>query len=403
MNQQKQQQSNNDNMIHNPTLIEEQLARNQAFLGEEGLSQVRNACVIVIGVGSIGSWAALMLARSGVQHLRLIDPSVLKPKDISSHAAASTTTLGQHKTKALQHMVAQFAPFVTIEPIIDTWQPKYISLPSSSSKIMVVDCLNHSSLDRKIELIKYCHSRQIPLVSALDPGNKVDPTCVQITDISDSFGDPSAKYIRRRLKLLGIDRNLPVVYSIEKPIDPKYIQDNKRIVSIKDDENLLKSPDTFKEQKKPILGTIAGMFGMSLTTYTLLQLANFSAYALPDLKLRDKLYTRIHQDFRKREQQHFPQDTFSFDIKDIEYMYEEIWYGKSVISGPQERITLVRWDKSKPLSYVNTVCMSKEESRAHDKLPIDTNLRQHYGDDVVDFIEKQLDEQARFEKIPKYL
>lgn len=148
---------------------------------------------------------------------------------------------------------------------------------------------------------------------------------------------------------------------------------------MKEHENLLKSPDTFKEQKKPILGTIAAMFGMSLTTYTLLQLADFPAYELPSIKLRDKFYTRIREDFRKREQKYFPNDQFTFDVKDIEYMYEEIWYGKSIISGPQERIALVRWDKSKPLSYLNTVCMSKEESRAHDVLPVDTNLREHYG------------------------
>lgn len=194
MNQHLQQQIKN-NKTHDPTLVDEQLARNQAFLGEEGLSQVRKSCVIVIGVGSIGSWAGLMLARSGVQHLRLIDPSIIKPKDIANHAAASPLTIGQSKVKALEQMISHFAPFVTIEPIIDTWQPKYINLPPSSSKIIVVDCLNHTCIDKKIELIQFCHSRQIHIVSALDPGNKVDPTRIQMTDISDTFGKNNNNHI----------------------------------------------------------------------------------------------------------------------------------------------------------------------------------------------------------------
>ncbi|KAI8079856.1 uncharacterized protein BX664DRAFT_203765 [Halteromyces radiatus] len=388
---------------HDPTLIEEQLARNQAFLGAEGLAKIRQSHVVVVGLGSVGSWAALMLARSGVQHIRLIDPSVLVAKDLACHAAATPSTLGVPKVSALQATLSHIVPFVHIESIIGEWQPRLLGMmdPIHTSmtdnkkdgKIMVVDCLGNNSMDAKLKLIEFCHSHRIQIVSALDPGNKVDPTRIQITDISDSFDDPSAKVIRRRLKLMGIDRHLPVAYSSEKPMDPKFIKDQGIITSIEE------GIPNIHVRHSPVVGSIAAMYGMALTTFILLQLADFPAYELPPIKLRDKLYTRIHQEVNKRERHYYHSPDTELNLKQVEYIYEEIWHGKSVLSGPQERITLARWDRTRPLGYLNTVCMSKEEARAHDVLPIDTNLRQYYGDDVVDYVEKQLDEEARFEKL----
>jgi hypothetical protein len=72
-------------------------------------------------------------------------------------------------------------------------------------------------------------------------------------------------------------------------------------------------------------------------------------------------------------------DASPLTLTEVIYIYEEIWRGKSVVSGPQERITLARWDRTLPLSHLNTVCMSKEEARAHDVLPMDTDLREFYG------------------------
>jgi len=63
----------------------------------------------------------------------------------------------------------------------------------------------------------------------------------------------------------------------------------------------------------------------------------------------------------------------------VGYIFEEIWHGKSVLSGPQNQMALVRWDRTKPLDFMNTVVMSKEEAKRHDALPLDIDLSQHYG------------------------
>ena len=69
-----------------------------------------------------------------------------------------------------------------------------------------------------------------------------------------------------------------------------------------------------------------------------------------------------------------------FDIHDIIYIYEELWHGKSILTGPQDRLTLARWDRTKPMTVLNAVCMSRDEARAHDALEPNTDLRKHYGD-----------------------
>ncbi|KAI8073346.1 hypothetical protein BC940DRAFT_291120 [Gongronella butleri] len=406
---------------HDPTLIEEQLARNQAFLGSDGLVQVRQAHVVVVGTGSVGSWAALMLARSGVQQLRVIDPARLQQQDVASHAAATPRTIGMAKVHALQAIIAPIVPFVHVDAIHSEWQPRHImdvvmeisktteTTPSSSSsasstndntsansRIMVIDCLGHTSLDAKVKLIQFCRSCDIPIISALDPGNKVDPTRIQLTDISDTFDDPSAKLLRRRLKLLGIDRHLPVAYSTEKPTNPKYVTHGDEVHHFDDQSRAL--PDV-RSRHTPIVGAIAAMYGMTLTTYTLLHLADFSAYQAPPIRQKDKQCTRIYDDLRKREKQVYGTTEAPLTHQEIAYIYEELWHGKSAVSGPRDRLTLVRWDRTKPLSLTNAVCMSKDEARAHDELPADTDLHAHYDQDVVAFIEKQFQDQHNFDAI----
>lgn len=76
----------------------------------------------------------------------------------------------------------------------------------------------------------------------------------------------------------------------------------------------------------------------------------------------------------------FAYRTCALDAHDVGYIFEEMWHGKSIISGPNDRLALTRWVASEPLSYYNTVCMTREEVKAHEKLPADVNLREHYGD-----------------------
>lgn len=79
----------------------------------------------------------------------------------------------------------------------------------------------------------------------------------------------------------------------------------------------------------------------------------------------------------------FANRTCALDAHDVGYIFEEMWHGKSIVSGPNDRLALTRWVASEPLSYHNTVCMTREEAKAHERLPADVNLREHYGDGML--------------------
>lgn len=87
------------------------------------------------------------------------------------------------------------------------------------------------------------------------------------------------------------------------------------------------------------------------------------------------------------------------DARDVGYIFEEMWHGKSVISGPDDKLALTRWDKSKPLCYFNTVCMTRMEANTHDKLPTDTNLEDFYGKDIYKKVMTRFDDERRIQNV----
>ncbi|KAI7860991.1 hypothetical protein BDC45DRAFT_563170 [Circinella umbellata] len=372
---------------YDKALIDEQLARNIAFLGEEGVDRVRQSFVIVVGAGSVGSWVALMLLRSGVQHLRLVDPKRLNRKNMAYHAVAQLDDIGLAKVQVLRNHFRDIAPFSKVECCTERLIPSNMDTLLGGQPAYVVDTMDN--LDEKLALAEYCHKNNIKLISSMSTGAKADPTRIQISDISDTFEDPLARVYRRRLKMLKIDRGIPVALSIEKPLPT-------------DKDSLLSSPiPDFRSRNLPILGPIPSMFGMTIATFIILQLAKFTTLPPPPSRLKDNLFGRILYDVSDRERKIYKNFKPPFDIHDIIYIYEELWYGKSILTGPQDRLTLARWDKTKPLTVLNAVCMSRDEARAHDALDSNTDLRKHYGDDVVDYVNKQFKQEKEFQKFWK--
>lgn len=87
------------------------------------------------------------------------------------------------------------------------------------------------------------------------------------------------------------------------------------------------------------------------------------------------------------------------DVPDVAYIFEEMWHGKSVISGPDDKLALTRWDKSKPLSYFNTVCMTRTEANTHDKLPDNIDLKDYYGEVIYNRILKKFQNEERIQSV----
>ncbi|KDN44096.1 hypothetical protein K437DRAFT_294972 [Tilletiaria anomala UBC 951] len=184
------------------TLLREQLTRNYSFLGEEGMARVRNSFVIVVGAGGVGSWAALMLLRSGVSHLRIIDFDQVSLSSLNRHACATLADVGRPKVVCLAEYFAKVAPWAKVEAWVDVFKADDADRLLQGDPDWVIDAID--SIDPKIDLIKYCFQHNIKILASMGAGGKADPSRVQISDISDTFEDPLAASVRRRLRAFGI-------------------------------------------------------------------------------------------------------------------------------------------------------------------------------------------------------
>ncbi|KAI7885992.1 hypothetical protein K492DRAFT_233726 [Lichtheimia hyalospora FSU 10163] len=374
--------------------IQEQLYETTAFLGQERMDKLRNSFVIIVGAGGVGSWAALMLLRAGVGRIRIIDFDQVTLSSLNRHAVAVLEDVGTPKVTAIKKHFKRIAPFVDVESCIDLFNAETADTLLSGSPDYVVDAIDN--INTKLDLIKYCHDRNITLLSSMGAGAKADPSRIQVADISETLEDPLARSVRQKLKKMGIKQGVPVVYSTEKPHHVKLLPLEEERVEEADDYAAL--PE-FRSRILPVLGTLPSIFGMTIASYVILKLTDYPNFDPLAIKLRDGLYIRMHRDLLSREIKNYKNRTCPLDSHDVGYIFEEMWHGKSIVSGPNDRLALTRWVASQPLSYHNTVCMTKDEVKAHEKLPADVNLREHYGDAVCNAVEERFNKERKLREL----
>ncbi|KAG0031279.1 hypothetical protein BGZ82_007047 [Podila clonocystis] len=375
-------------------LVREQLARNIAFLGEEGVEKLRNSFVIIVGAGGVGSWAASMLIRSGVGKVRIIDFDQVSLSSLNRHATAVQADVGTPKVIAMKRAFRQVAPWVQVDARVELFQEDSAEELLSGNPDYVVDAIDN--INTKLALLKFCYDHKIPVMSSMGAGAKADPSRVQISDISETFEDPLARAVRRKIKKMGVDTGIDVVYSTEKPHHVKLLPLDETQAQEADEYAAL--PD-FRSRILPVLGPLPAMFGMSMATFITCKIGGWPMDPLP-IKLREGLYQRIHRDLKVREGRQDPDvETIALDRRDVGYVIEEIWRCKSAVSKSMDKIGLCRWKRSEPLTLQNVVLLTKSELDRHVKLPLDADLVQEYGQDVVDFVESRFKEEAEISRL----
>lgn len=197
------------------SLIREQLSRNYSFLGEEGMNAIRNSFVIVVGAGGVGSWAALMLLRSGVSKLRLIDFDQVSLSSLNRHACATLEDVGRPKVVCCAEKFAQIAPWAKLEAWVELFRGDEAERLLGGNPTYVVDAIDN--IDTKVDLLRFCAERKIKVISSMGAGAKSDPSRIQISDISVTSEDPLARSVRRRLRALGLP-----------PIPPKEVEEKAK-------------------------------------------------------------------------------------------------------------------------------------------------------------------------------
>ena len=198
--------------------MEHRFLRTEMVLGDRALDRLSRCHVAVFGLGGVGSYAAEILARSGVGDLTLVDQDTLSLTNINRQLYALSSTVGEYKAEAAARRCRDINPGLRVHPLCATYDAAHRDAFFTGKFDYIADCIDLVTC--KLDLIAQAGQRGIPIISALGTGNKLDPGLLQITDISRTSVCPLARVMRRELRARGIE-HLRVVYSTEPPRTPK--------------------------------------------------------------------------------------------------------------------------------------------------------------------------------------
>ncbi len=193
---------------------EEKLARTRMVLGEDGLARLARAHVAVVGLGGVGSYAAEAIARAGVGEITLLDADTVSVSNINRQLCARESTVGQKKTAVTAAHIADLFPDTRVHCLDFFYSEETRGVLFFTKFDYVIDCID--TVTAKTDLIVSAKERDIPIVSALGTGNKLDPTQLEFSDIYKTSVCPLARAMRQALKKRGIAAH-DVLYSRETP------------------------------------------------------------------------------------------------------------------------------------------------------------------------------------------
>ena len=192
------------------------LSRTQLLIGEKALRQLAASHVMVVGLGGVGSYAAEFIARSGVGQMTIIDGDVVDPTNRNRQLPALATNHGVSKALIMEERLKAINPELQLQVIKEFINPEMVLQQLSHRPDYIIDAID--SITPKITFIRLAYESKLPLVSSMGAGAKLDPTRLQVVDISKTYNCPFAQQIRKKLKEHKIYRGVKVVFSPEEPI-----------------------------------------------------------------------------------------------------------------------------------------------------------------------------------------
>ena len=192
----------------------ERFKRTESLIGKEKLDLLKNASIVIFGVGGVGGFAAETIARAGIGNIGLVDYDTIHISNINRQIHALDETVGESKVSVMKKRIESINPRVKVFvfPMMADESNIYEILQAKPD--YVIDAID--MVTSKLALIEFCVKNSIPIVSSMGTGNKLHPEMLQIDDIHKTSVCPLAKVVRKELKKKGIKR-LKVVYSKETP------------------------------------------------------------------------------------------------------------------------------------------------------------------------------------------
>lgn len=233
------------------------LSRTELLLGEEKLEQVKNAHILIVGLGGVGAYTAELLCRAGVGQMTIVDGDDIEASNINRQLPATSETLGKNKTDVMAERLLAINPKLKLRVINEYLRDdRMIEVIEDAKYDYVVDAID--TLAPKIILIYNALKNNHRVVSSMGAGGKMDPSQIQIKDISKSYNCRLARMLRKKLHQIGVRKGVKVVFSPEDV-------DKKAVVLVE------------SQNKKSNVGTISYMppiFGCYIASVVLRDLAD---------------------------------------------------------------------------------------------------------------------------------
>lgn len=227
--------------------------RTELLLGADRMEYLSHCHVLIVGLGGVGAYAAEQICRAGIGHLTIVDADTVNESNINRQLPALHSTLGMPKAEVVGQRLLDINPRLKLTVLNEFLRDERTEEVLSAQKFdFIVDAID--SLSPKVFLLYYAHRHEIPIISSMGAGAKIDPTQIKIADISKSFNCALAKAVRKRLRAMGLNKGIPVVFSTE-------IANPEAIIEV-----------TNEQCKRSTAGTVSYMpaiFGCYLASYVI--------------------------------------------------------------------------------------------------------------------------------------
>lgn len=376
-----------------PDMRCEQLSRNELFFGPEGLESIKNSCILIVGVGGVGSHAVNMLARAGVGYIRIVDFDQVTLSSLNRHACATLEDVGIPKVECLKRYLRKICGGYCV---VEAWSQMYTGDVTKDGDMMlapkgrkwdvVIDAID--DVPTKSKLLSYCAIQDIRVISCMGAGGKSDFTRLHISDLKSASRDPLATKLRQTIRrTLSEDEN--------SQNDLSFLEDvNKLAVLYCSEKIVVKLADLTDEQKKdgvhnfgavdnmrirviPVLGTMPAIMGQSLAGLALCEIGGKPFSPMSGERIGRNIRHRLFQHFKNREKKigdiikeknqannevdaNFWFGPPQIDSDDVEYILAEVWRNRCCVTGESlgTPLEIVRWDLTKPSNCQNIVLLS---------------------------------------------
>lgn len=195
-------------------IIAEKFARTKMLIGEKAFEKLKNSKIAIFGLGGVGSYAAEMIARCGVENIVIFDGDIVDATNINRQILADSETIGKPKTEVMKDRILKINENAKVEANFTFFDSSNANNYNFSSYNYIIDAID--TITSKILLICKAKSEGVPIISSMGTGNKINPLEIEVAELYATQNCPLARVMRRELKKRGIE-DLKVVYSKETP------------------------------------------------------------------------------------------------------------------------------------------------------------------------------------------